>query len=101
VAEAADEEADAADEEAGGLGTRNCMPMVADSFTPSWDYGFQFATASSLRTGVVFEYWDEDIASNDPICDASSLAIAPEFFKARTFTMKCDFGSVRFSIEPK
>ena len=77
-------------------GSRRCTPMVADTMTPSWNFAFPATAATELRSGVMVEYLDEDISSDDPIC-AGRIVFGPEDFQAGARTVSCMGSTAAFN----
>ena len=69
-------------------GVRNCTPMRADTLSPSWGFSFPATAADTLSGGVMVEYVDEDISSDDAIC-SGQLSISAEAFRTGTWGVTC------------
>jgi len=70
-------------------GKRNCTGAVGDTLLPFWNQTVFVATAATLQAGVVAEYWDLDVAFNDPLCARSLFSIRPEDLASGAVRIGC------------
>ena len=88
-------------------GSRQCTASAPDTLSPAWNTVFPGVTASMLQAGVPFELLDEDVSSDDAICNGT-LAFTEQDFAAGARRVDClctgqssPMASVFFTLVPR
>lgn len=82
-------------------GSRRCTSVQKDTLTPVWSESFPAATATALQSGVLVEMLDEDVAANDSICGAGTVAVTAESFRSGAWGAQCPTGSFSATLQPR
>lgn len=82
-------------------GERRCTETAQDTLRPSWNESLGTATATGLMSGLRGSLWDEDVASNDPICGEGVIGISENDLLKGRVTLSCSLGSFEVRFQPR